>query len=386
MGLILKYNIRNLFVRRISTLMTLAGIGMVVGVFVVLMALAQGLATVGDVTGDPLQAIILQRGTNAETMSNVSDESADVVETIPSVPRDADGLPLVSRDLLVVLNLPRPDGGPPANVVARGVTDRAFSLHRDVVVDGGRRPRGSDIIVSRSLAKRFASMQVGDRLRFGRRDWNVVAHFDAGGAAWESEIWVDINELGVDFKRENSSSVLYVRLNRPEDLATINADLEANKDVAELKAMSLQAYFDAQTGGAQGLRFVGAFITLLLSVGAGLGAMNTMYAAIANRAREIGTLRALGFSRLLILGSFLFEATLIGLLGGLLGGLLALPVNGLQTGTLNWVTFAETAFRFHVTPGMLGAGLLIGGAVGAIGGFLPALAAARRPILAALRA
>ena len=384
MGLILKYNFRNLFVRRISTLMTVLGVAMVVAVFVVLMALAQGLRHVGQVTGDPLTAIVIQSGTNAETSSGIKDETSDRFESLDSVPKDAHG-PVVSRDLYVVLCLPRPGGVAPANVVARGVTGRAFELRPEVQVDGGARPRGSDIVVSRILADRFANMNVGDRPHFGRRDWNVIAHFDAGGSAWESEIWVDLRELGTDFKRENACSSMTLKVNRPEDLAKINAELAASKDLSGLKAMSVRDYFAGQTQSAGVLTVIGMFITIMLSFGAGLGAMNTMYAAIGNRAREIGTLRALGFSRTLILFSFLFESALIGLAGGAAGCVFALPVNGLTTGTLNWVSFAETAFRFRVTPAMMAVGLLIGAVVGAVGGFLPALAAARRPILDALR-
>lgn len=385
MGLILKYNIRNLFVRRISTLMTLAGIAMVVAVFIVLMALADGLSRVGEATGDPLQAIVLQKGSNAETVSGITFETADRFEDLAGVPKGPEG-PSASRDLFIVLNLPRPGGGAPANVIVRGVTPMAFGLRPEVRVDGDRRPKGSDIIISRGLAARFANMQVGDKLHFGRRDWNVIAHFDAGGAAWDSEIWADIRDLGVDFKRENGCSSLTVKVKRPEDIQALKDATENTKDLAGLKVSTYPEYFASQTGSSTMLRFVGVFITVLLSGGAGLGAMNTMYAAIGNRSREIGTLRALGFSRPLILTSFLFEASLMGLVGGALGCLIALPVNGLQTGTLNWVTFAETAFKFRVTPQMALAGIVIGGFVGAVGGFLPALAASRRPILDSLRA
>lgn len=385
MDLILKYNIRNLFVRRVSTLMTLAGIAMVVAVFLVLMALAQGILSIGEVTGDPAQAIILQKGTNAETSSGIRDEAADQVENIAAIPRDASG-PVVSRDLFIVIMLQRIGGGAPVNVVVRGVTPRAFDVHSEVKVDGGRRPRGSEIVVGKGIASRFEKLGIGDKVRFGRRDWTVVGHFDAGGASWESEIWADLAELQADARRGNSVSSLYVRLNRPEDLGTINEALAAVSDTRELKAMTVRDYFAGQTGTARALQVVGGFITFLLSLGAGLGAMNTMYAAIGNRAREIGTLRALGFGRFVILASFLFESALIGLAGGVLGCLIALPVNGLQTGTMNWVSFSESAFRFQVTPLMLAFGLAIGGFVGAVGGFLPALAAARRPILASLRA
>ena len=384
MGLLLKYNIRNLFVRRVSTFMTVFGVAMVVAVYVVLMALATGLRSVSEVSGDPLQAIIIQKGTNAETSSGISDETADRFENLPQVAKDDRG-PVASRDLFVVLTLPRPAGGAPANVIARGVTSRAFEFRPGVRVDGNARPRGNDIVVSRLLSGRFANLNVGDRVHFVGRDWNVIAHFDAGGTAWESEIWVDLHELGVGSKRENSCSSITVKLNRPEDVGALNAAMEASKDLAGLKAMSLTQYFAAQTQNASVLTVIGLFITIMLSCGAGLGAMNTMYAAIGTRAREIGTLRALGFARRTILVSFLFESALIGLLGGALGCLIALPVNGISSGTMNWVSFAETAFRFRVTPMMFAAGLAIGALVGAIGGFLPALSAARRPILDALR-
>jgi ABC-type lipoprotein release transport system permease subunit len=385
MRLVARYNLRNLFVRRSSTAMTLFGISMVVAVFVVLMALARGLRSVGESTGDPLTAIVIQGGTNAETSSGISDETADRFEDLPQVPRDERG-PAVSRDLFVVLNLPRPDGGPMANVIARGVTDRAFELRPEVRVDGGKRPRGSEIVVGRPLASRFANLNVGDTVRFCGRDWTVAAHFDAGGSSWESEIWADLRELGAGSKRENACSSLHFRLNRPEDLKSINDALAASKDLNGLKADTLRHYHAAQTQNADILVGFALAITAVLSFGAGLGAMNTMYAAIGARAREIGTLRALGFSRRAVLFAFLCESALIGAAGGVIGCLVAMPVNGLATGTANWITFAEQAFSFRITPGMLAAGVVLGAGVGAIGGFLPALAAARRPIVASLRA
>jgi putative ABC transport system permease protein len=384
-GLLFRYNVRNLFVRRTSTLTTLLGIGLAVAVFIVLMALAKGIRSVSETTGDPMQAIVLQKGSNSETTSDIPDLLADHFENLPNVPKDERG-PVVARDLFIVLNLPRPDGKSMANVTVRGVTDRSFDLRPEVKVDGGRRPKGSEIIVGRPLVERFANFRVGDHVHFGRRDWTVVGHFDAGGAAWESEVWVDERDLAADFNRGTQCSSIGLKLSRPEDLKAYEDAIAASHDLEGLKAMTMQQYYKGQTQSADFLGFIGGFITVLLAFGAGLGAMNTMYASVGRRAREIGTLRALGFGRVTILACFVFESALLGAMGGAFGCLIALPVNGLSSGTLNWTSFSETTFKFRVTFPMIVAGIVIGGVVGAIGGFLPALAAARRPILASLRA
>ena len=386
MGLIGHYNLRSMFVRKGTAAMTALGIAMVVAIFVITLALAQGFRATLVSSGLPGNAIVLRQGAASENLSGVPVANVPLVETLPQVARDAKGQPLVSPELLVIIALPRTSDGQTANVPLRGVGERAFQVRDTVRFVEGRRftPGLSEIVVGRLASRRFRGLEVGRQVRFGNNSWTVVGIFTADDASYESEVWGDVTMMMPAFQRRAYQS-LTVRLTDPSAFESFAAAV-AGDNRLELGAQREQEYYAAQSRLMTTLiRILGTFVTLILSVGAMFGAMNTMYAAVAYRIREIGTLRALGFSRLRIMGAFVAESVALALVGGVIGCLLALPVHGVSTGTTNWTSFSEVAFKFRITPALLAGGLLFAAIMGALGGFLPAVRAARIPIARALR-
>lgn len=385
MAIPLKYNLRNLVVRRTTTLMTALSITLTVAVFVVLMALANGLETSLSATGDPLNVIILREGSQSENVSFVSRDSLQVIKYLAGIARDAQGQPRVSPELNVLISLPRSSGNGSSNVTIRGISPEGPSLRREFKMVSGRYFRSGlrEVIVSKRIATRIRDCSLGDRLKFAKGYWTVVGIFDAGNSAYNSEIWADVNDLGQDFDRDQYSSV-YARAQDASAVTLIKNEL-ANDRRLHLKSVTEREYYDSQTSTAAPIKAFGIFIAILMAVGASFAAMNTMYASVARRTREIGTLRALGFSRNNILLSFVIESVMIALLGGLLGCLLALPVNGITTGTTNFVTFSELAFNFQVTPSLFLRGLIFAAVMGLLGGFFPAWRASHESIVTALR-
>ena len=385
MAIPLKYNLRNLIVRRTTTLMTALSITLTVAVFVVLMALANGLETSLSATGDPLNVIILREGSQSENVSFVSRDSLQVIKYLAGIARDAQGQPRVSPELNVLISLPRSSGNGSSNVTIRGISPEGPGLRREFKMVSGRYFRSGlrEVIVSKRIATRIRDCGLGDRLKFAKGYWTVVGIFDAGNSAYSSEIWADVNDLGQDFDRDQYSSVYA----RAQDAAAVNLIKNelANDRRLHLKSVTEREYYDSQTSTAAPIKAFGIFIAILMAVGASFAAMNTMYATVARRTREIGTLRALGFSRNNILLSFVIESVMIALLGGLLGCLLALPVNGITTGTTNFVTFSELAFNFQVTPALFARGLVFAAVMGLLGGFFPAWRASHESIVTALR-
>lgn len=385
MAIPLKYNLRNLIVRRTTTLMTALSITLTVAVFVVLMALANGLETSLSATGDPLNVIILREGSQSENVSFVSRDSLQVIKYLAGIARDAQGQPRVSPELNILISLPRSSGNGSSNVTIRGISADGPGLRREFKMVSGRYFRSGlrEVIVSKRIATRIRDCNLGDRLKFAKGYWTVVGIFDAGNSAYSSEIWADVNDLGQDFDRDQYSSVYA----RAQDAAAVNLIKNelANDRRLHLKSVTEREYYDSQTSTAAPIKAFGIFIAILMAVGASFAAMNTMYATVARRTREIGTLRALGFSRNNILLSFVIESVMIALLGGLLGCLLALPVNGITTGTTNFVTFSELAFNFQVTPALFARGLVFAAVMGLLGGFFPAWRASHESIVTALR-
>jgi putative ABC transport system permease protein len=358
----------------------------VVAIFVITLALAQGFRATLVASGLPGNAIVLRKGATSENLSGVPVADVPLVESLPQVARGADGQPLVSPELLVIISRPRTSDGQPANVPLRGVGERTFRVRDTVRVVEGRRftPGLAEVVVGRLAASRFRGLEVGKQIRFGNAAWTVVGMFAAGDASYESEVWGDVNLMMPAFQRSGYQS-LTVRLTDPSAFDSFAAALEADNRL-ELGAQREQEYYAAQSRlMTTMIRILGTFVTLILSIGAMFGAMNTMYAAVAYRIREIGTLRALGFSRLRIMGSFVVESVALALVGGVIGCLLALPVHGISTGTTNWTSFSEVAFKFRITPALLVGGLIFAAIMGALGGLLPAIRAARTPIARALR-
>jgi len=385
MAIPVAYNLRNLWARKASTTLTALGIALVAWVFIFTLALAGGFEAALRTTGSPDNAIVIRRGGTAELTSILTREEANVIVAQPEVARGSDGAPLASPELVVVININRKTGTP-TNVVVRGVSPKALALRPDARIVRGRmfRPGLDEIVVGSLIAERFQSADLGDRLRFSGRTWTVTGILEAKGSSYDSEIWGDAELLMQVFDRPVYQSVT-MRLDDRAAFGALRKRLESDPRLsAQVKREDV--FYSEQSGTLAALiRTLGLFLAVVMALGAVFGALNTMYAAVASRTKEIGTLLALGFSRGAILASFLFESVVLASFGGLIGCALALPVNGITTGTMNFNNFSEIAFRFQVTPGMLAAGVLFAALMGVVGGFFPARKAATRPIIEALR-
>ena len=379
------YNVRNLAVRRVSTILTALGIGLVAWVFIFTLALAGGFQSALRTTGSSENAIVIRKGSTTELMSSVSREAAGAVLSQEEVARATDGTPLAASELMVVWNLPR-KSGTTTNVVVRGVSPKSLLLRPKMRLVQGRMFRSGldEVVVGSMVASRFQNCSVGSRLKLAGREWTVVGVLDADGAAYDSEIWGDVELFMPVFDRPVFQS-LTLRLRDPSQFPALKNRLEADPRLS-VEVKREDEFYAAQSGMMAGLlRALGLFVTSIMSLGAMFGALNTMYAAVASRTKEIGALRAIGFGRGAVLASVLFESVLLALLGGVIGCLLAIPVRTFTTGTMSFATFSELAFRFQVTPGMMLAGLGFSAAMGLIGGFFPARRAATMPIVEALR-
>lgn len=385
MAIPLAYNVRNLRVRAFSSLMTALGIGLVVAVFIGVMALARGLEEAFVDTGVPLNLVVLRQGSQVETSSVVTRDSLQVIRYLPGVAMDTAGIPLVSPEVIVLLNLPKRGDGQGSNVLIRGVSATGSALRPQVRLVAGRavRPGLREVVIGRAIADRFRDADLGGTLRFGKSRWTIVGIFEAGRTAFASEIWADASELAEDFDRSNYSSVL-LRAESPAALRAIEQRIADDRRL-HLKALAETAYYAEQTKAAAPIKVLGGFMAALMAIGASFAAMNSMYAAVARRSREIGILRVLGFRPGSILLSFLTESLLLGLAGGILGCLLALPIHGLSTGTTNFRTFSDISFAFRITPDLLLRGLGFSLVMGGLGGLLPARLAARQPMVNTLR-
>jgi putative ABC transport system permease protein len=386
MGLIGSYNLRSMIVRKGTAAMTAGGIAMVVAVFVMTMAIAQGFRGALVASGSNENAILLRKGATSETVSAVLRSQLPLIQAMPQVARGADGHPLASPELVVIISLPRKADGNPANVPVRGVGPRAYQIRNTLKFVEGRAftPGTREINVGQQAVNRFGGLTLGSTLKFGAASWQVVGIFTADDASFESEVWGDVDLMMPAFQRDGYQSVT-VKLADPSAFDSFQAAV-GNDPRLDLKPERERDYYEGQsmTTGTL-IRIFATFVTTILSIGAVFGAMNTMYAAVAYRTREIGTLRALGFSRLRIVAAFLAESIALALIGGVIGCILALPVNGLSTGAMNMTSFSELAFKFRVTPGLLVGGLVFSVVMGALGGLLPALRAARIPVAYALR-
>jgi len=386
MALPIKYNVRNLVIRWRSTITTMLGVALVVAVYVLVQALAVGLEKASQNTGDPRNTIILRKGSTAESVSQITRAQYREILYLPQIARDQNGNPLVSADVIVLINLPRKQGRSEANVLVRGISPMGRFLRPQVRLVAGRWfvPGNREIVVSAKLAERFANFDIGSQIKTGGKLITVVGWLDGGDSAYDSECWMDTDEARSLFDRENYSSVL-LRVNGPEAALAISNRVDTDKRLS-LRAMPETEYYSKQTMTAKPIKVLGGFLATVMSIGAIFAAMNTLYASVGARVREIGTLRVLGYRRRAILMSFIIEGALLSLAGGLLGGLLALPLHGYTTATIGLETFSETIFQFRITPALFAEGLLFSLIVGVIGSLLPAIRAARLPVIAALRA
>jgi len=388
MAVPIRYNLRNLFVRKTATLMTASGIALVVAVLVLTLALANGFRHALVTTGRADNAIVTRAGSNSEVMSGFSRETGRIIEAGPEIARLSDGRPFAASEVVVVTNFSkRSDPSASSNVVVRGTDDRAFLLRPEVRIVEGRRYREGalEAVVGKPIAERFAGCGLAGTVRSGARDWTVVGIFTAKGTGFESEIWGDRETLAPAFDRRGFSSQT-LRLSDPALAGALQKRVEADPRL-QVDVQREDAFYAAQSEMlANVIRALGLFLVVIMAAGAVFGALNTMYAAVGARTREIGVMLALGFSPGSILVSFLLESIFLSAIGGVLGCLLALPIHGVSTGTTNWSNFSEVAFQFRITPGILLAGFLASLVLGIVGGFFPARNAARRRASEAMRA
>jgi putative ABC transport system permease protein len=363
------------------------GIAGTVGVFVAMMSLARGFQATLVSSGSSSNAIVLRAGAGSEMSGSVSLDQVRIIEDAPGVARSADG-PLVTPEVVVVAAFPLRSSGTDANVQVRGVSPKALQVRNNVKITEGRffQPGLAELVVGRNVSGAYAGLNLGDRVKFGGGTWSVVGMFDAGGSAFDSEVWCDAHVLNQVYHRpDNVFQSVTARLISPDALQqfkdALSADPRMNVDVSS----EVDYYARQSTVLTLVIQVLGGFIAVIMGIGAIFGALNTMYSAVAERGREIATMRALGFAAGSIVVSFMIEALLIAAAGGTLGCLAVLPVNGFTTGTLNFQTFSHLAFAFKITPGLLAAGIGFALIMGLVGGLPPAIRAARRPVASALR-
>ena len=386
MAIPITYNLRNLIVRKTTTLMTALGIALTVAVLLAMMALVHGLADSLKATGNPLQVLVMRKGATSELVSSVTPEQFQALKFKPGVARDAKGSPMASLEIVTVINLESVDAPDGNNVTVRGVSPEGLAMREGLQLVKGRwfTPGRREVVAGSGIAKRFPGAKLGGKLHFGRGDWDVVGVMQAGESAVASEVFGDLNQVSSDFQRSDALSSVLLRATDPVAADALARSIEADQRIG-LKALPETEYYASLTSSGAPIQFLGTFVALIMAVGSSFAAMNTMYAAVARRSREIGTLRVLGFSKSTILFSFFVESVLLAALGGVLGVLLVLPLNGLTTGVGNFTTFSESAFQLKVTLPIICAGIAFAVVLGGLGGLFPAQSAARKEILVALR-
>jgi putative ABC transport system permease protein len=385
MALPIRYSLRNALVRWRSTIATVLGIALVVFVFVLLQSLAAGIEKSSGNTGDPRNIMVMRKGSTAESTSLISRQNLQDIRYFPEIARNAEGEPVISADVLVLVNLPRRNHGGEANVLLRGVTPRGKELRPQVHLVAGRwfEPGKREAVVSAKLAKRFANFDVGQSFKSGSATLTVVGWLAGGGSAFDSECWLDADECRAIFERNLYSSFLIRAVDAAAGEKFIQR-IEADRRF-KLKAEREVEYYRKQTMTAAPIKWLGNFLAVTMSIGAVFAAMNTMYAAVGARTREIGTLRVLGFRRRAVIVALLLEGGFLALLGGVLGCVVAFYWNGYTTATMGMDTFSEIVFKFSVTPMLVAKGLIFAVVVGLVGTALPAVRAARLPVIAALK-
>ena len=385
MSIPLAYNLRNLAVRKTTSAMTALGISLTVTVLLAILALLNGLHLTLSASGDPQRVIVLRRGSESELLSNVYRTQFQDLKFKTGIARGRDGEPLASLELVTAINLANASNPKGMNTTVRGLSPAGIEMRDGVRISSGRwfRVGMRELVVGESVVMRFPDVGIGKKIHFLRGDWDIVGVMNAGCGAQASEIWGDLNQVSSDLGRAEVLSSVLVRAVDPVAAKALVHDI-SNDQRLNVSAMSEKDFFELQTKSAAPIKYAGIFISLIMAVGSSFAAMNTMYAAVARRAREIGTLRVLGFSRGSILFSFFLESLLLSLLGGLLGCALVLPLNAIGT-EIGSGNFTEVAFNFRVTPQIMLAGIVMAVVLGSMGGLLPARMAAKKEILSALR-
>ena len=387
MAIPLVYNVRSVKARWTSTIVAVVGIAGTVGVFVAMLSLARGFKATLVSSGSADNALITRAGATSEMTSGVSLDSVKIIQDAPGIARGADG-PLLTPEAVLMAPIPLRSTGTDANVELRGVAPNVFAIRSNVKIIEGRmfRPGLSELIVGKNAKATYSGLTLGSTIGLGSVRWQVVGIFDAGGSAFDSEVWGDAHLLNGAYKRPDTfSQSVTVHLASPAALQqlrdTLTADPRLNVDVTR----EIDYYAKQSTRMTQLITILGGFVAAIMAIGAVFGALNTMYSAVAERGREIATMRALGFNSWNVVLSFLFEALLISFVGGILGCLAVLPLNGLTTSTMNFQTFSNLAFAFKITFDLLWMGVLFALVMGVLGGMPPAIRAASRPVATALR-
>ncbi len=384
----LSYNWRSLWQRKVSTLSTAGAIAVVVAIFVVVLSLSQGISKAFIQSGRPDQVVVLRPGSRVELNSSLDRAQARLISTYPHLARidgQPQNQPLVSSECVVVKLLDLLDGSGSTNVLFRGLEPMGVRMREDVRLQEGRwfKPGLPELAVSRRMASRFKGMKVGRHLHIQGLEWEVVGIFDGGGSAFDSEVWLDV-ELLLQTHRRSAYSAVLARLQSPSQMQAFIDHLDQDKRL-KLEGVPEIQYFEQQTEAGKPIQILGQLITIILTIGAIFAAMNTMFASVASRQSEIGTLRALGYRQVEILASFQWEALMLCGLGGVAGSLMALWFNGIQTGTTNFETFSDISFAFTVTPALMLEGVAFSLLMGVAGGFFPAWRASRIPVTEAMK-
>jgi putative ABC transport system permease protein len=382
------YNLRSVKERWTSAVVAVLGIAGTVGVFIAMLSLAFGFKATLVSSGSNDNAMVRRAGSTSEMDSSISLDQIKIMEDFPGVAHASSG-PLVTPEVVVIAPFPLRSTGTDANVQVRGVSPRALDVRTKIKMIEGRfyQPGLAELVVGRNVDKTYAGLSMGDSVKFGGGTWRVVGVFDAGGSAFDSEVWCDSHVLNQIYHRpENIFQSLTVHLDSPGSLQQFRDAATADPRLTVDVSPEIEYYAKQSRTLTTLIVVLGGIVAFVMGIGAVFGALNTMYSAVAERSREIATLRALGFGAGSVVISFMIEALLISLMGGLLGAVAVLPLNGLTTGAMNWQTFSHLAFAFRITPFLLGLGLVFALLMGVLGGFFPALRAARRPVAPALRA
>ncbi|MDH3813061.1 MAG: ABC transporter permease [Acidobacteriota bacterium] len=388
MAIPFSYNVRSVAARWKTTIVSILGIAGTVGVFVAMLAMARGFQATLIASGSSSNSIIRRAGSSSEMDSGVSLDQARVVADASQVSRNADGVPLSSPELVVIGAFQLIKSGTDANTQIRGMTPLALEVRPSVTISEGRffNPGLAELVVGSNAVQTYRGLELGSSIAFGGQDWKVIGIFDAGGSAFDSEIWCDHTVLAQTFDRPtNLYSSVTVRLNSPTDFGAFKDALTSDPRLTVQVEREAEYYAKQSQIVSTLIRVLGFLVAFVMAIGAVFGALNTMYSAVAARAREIATMRALGFGGGSVILSFMFESLLISLIGGILGCIAVLPLNGFTAGTMNWQTFSHLAFAFRVTPGLLMAGIFFALFMGFVGGVLPSVRAARLQVAQALR-